>query len=90
MIRLTRLNDIPLVINADLIEYVETTPDTVIVMRSGEKMLVMESADQVIERVVQFRRAIAGEVPGPKLVATQNKEQSAHLPIVKGVELSKS
>ena len=48
------------------------------------------AAVSVAGGVVQFRRAIAGEVPGPKLVATQNKEQSAHLPIVKGVELSKS
>jgi flagellar protein FlbD len=66
MIRLTRLNHVPLIINADLIEYVETTPDTVIVMTSGEKLLVVESADEVIERVIQFRRSIAGELPGPR------------------------
>jgi flagellar protein FlbD len=66
MIRLTRLNHVPLIINADLIEYVETTPDTVIVMTSGEKLLVVESADEVIERVIQFRRSIAGQLPGPR------------------------
>ena len=59
MIRLTRINRVPLVLNADLIEHIETTPDTVIAMTNGQKFMVMESADQVIEKVIDFRRAIA-------------------------------
>lgn len=59
MIRLTRINHVPLVLNADLIEHVEITPDTVIAMTSGQKFMVLESADEVIERVKDFRRAIA-------------------------------
>ena len=74
MIRLTRLNHVSLIINTDLIEYVETTPDTVIVMTSGEKLLVVESADEVIERVVQFRRSIAGELPGPRSRAGETQK----------------
>lgn len=58
MIRLTRINHVPLVLNADLIEHVEITPDTVIAMTSGQKFMVLESADEVIGRVIQFRRAI--------------------------------
>jgi len=58
MIHLTRLNQVPLVINSDLIEHIEITPDTVVVLTSGEKYLVLESADEVIARVVKFRRAI--------------------------------
>jgi flagellar protein FlbD len=58
MIRLTRLNHVPLVLNADLIEHVEITPDTVIAMTSGQKFMVLESADEVIGRVIQFRRSI--------------------------------
>ena len=58
MIRLTRINHVPLVLNADLIEHVEITPDTVIAMTSGQKFMVLESADEVIERVIQFRRSI--------------------------------
>lgn len=58
MIHLTRLNQVPLVINSDLIEHIEITPDTVVVLTSGEKYLVLESADEVINRVVKFRRAI--------------------------------
>jgi flagellar protein FlbD len=59
MIRLTRINHVPLVLNSDLIEHVEITPDTVIAMTSGQKFMVLESADEVIERVVEFRRTIA-------------------------------
>jgi flagellar protein FlbD len=59
MIRLTRINHVPLVLNADLIEHVETTPDTVIAMTNGQKFVVRESAGQVIEKVIEFRRAIA-------------------------------
>ena len=59
MIRLTRINHIPLVLNSDLIEHIEITPDTVIAMTSGQKFMVLESADEVIGRVVDFRRTIA-------------------------------
>ena len=58
MIRLTRINHRPLVVNSDLIEHVESTPDTVISMTTGQKFVVLESAEEVIERVIQFRRAI--------------------------------
>jgi flagellar protein FlbD len=62
MIRLTRINHVPLVLNSDLIEHVEITPDTVIAMTSGQKFIVLESADEVIEKVIDFRRTI-GERP---------------------------
>ena len=59
MIRLTRINRVPLVLNSDLIEHVEITPDTVIAMTTGQKFMVKESADEVIQKVVDFRRQIA-------------------------------
>jgi len=58
MIYVTRLNHTPVVLNCDLIEHVETTPDTVISLTNGEKMMVLESADEIIDRVVRFRRSI--------------------------------
>ena len=58
MIRLTRINHVPLVLNSDLIEHIETTPDTVISLTTGQKLMVLESADDIIHRVIQFRRAI--------------------------------
>jgi flagellar protein FlbD len=62
MIRLTRINQVPLVLNSDLIEHVEATPDTVISLTTGQKFMVLESADEVIHRVIEFRRAIANHV----------------------------
>jgi flagellar protein FlbD len=58
VIKLTRLNQEPFVLNSDLIEYMEMTPDTVITLINGQKMMVRESANEVIARVVAFRRAI--------------------------------
>lgn len=58
MISLTRLNHAPLVINSDLIEHIEVTPDTVIALTTGQKFLVLETAEEIVERVVQFRRRL--------------------------------
>jgi flagellar protein FlbD len=65
MIQLTRLNHVPLIVNSDLIEHVEVTPDTVIALTTGQKFLVLESAEDVVDRVIQFRRAIMGEYGCP-------------------------
>ncbi|MBV6430403.1 MAG: hypothetical protein IANPNBLG_00514 [Bryobacteraceae bacterium] len=72
MIRLTRLNHVPVFLNSDLIEHIEITPDTVISLTSGQKIVVLESADQVVDRVIAFRRAISGDAsrcPSPRLTA---------------------
>ncbi|HEY1240535.1 MAG TPA: flagellar FlbD family protein [Bryobacteraceae bacterium] len=58
MIRLTRLNHAPVVLNSDLIEHIDITPDTVIVMNTGQVFRVLEAADEVVNRIVEFRRRI--------------------------------
>jgi flagellar protein FlbD len=58
MIHVTRINRVPLVLNSDLIEHVETTPDTVISLTNGQKFMVLESAEEVIKRIIGFRRQI--------------------------------
>jgi flagellar protein FlbD len=58
MIQLTRLNHVPLIVNSDLIEHVEVTPDTVVALTTGQKFLVLETAEEVVDKVVQFRKAI--------------------------------
>lgn len=58
MIRLTRLNNIPFYLNPDLIEHVETTPDTVIALTSGQKYVVLEPAEEVLEKIVALRQRI--------------------------------
>jgi flagellar protein FlbD len=58
MINLTRINHQPLVLNSDLIEHIERTPDTVVSLTNGLKLLVLESPDEIVEKIVEFRRAI--------------------------------
>lgn len=59
MIEVTRLNDAKLVINADLIEFVEANPDTIISLTTGKKIMVRETPQEIIERVAQFRNRIS-------------------------------
>jgi flagellar protein FlbD len=56
MIKLTRRNGNPFVLNAELIKFVEELPDTIITLRDGEKVLVRETADQVIDRSLSYAR----------------------------------
>ncbi|MBP2653112.1 MAG: Flagellar protein [Firmicutes bacterium] len=60
MIKLTKFKtrDHEFVINADLIETIEETPDTVITLTSGKKLIVNESMDEVVRRVMEYRRAL--------------------------------
>ncbi len=58
MILLTRLNHGPFMINSDLIEHLEITPDTVITLTTGQKFMVLETAEEVVQRVIEFRRAV--------------------------------
>ena len=67
MIKVTRLNDTQLVINADLIEFVEAIPDTIISLTTGKKIMVKESIDDVIESVARFRRLSSGLVANGEL-----------------------
>ena len=65
MIQLTRLNNHPLAVNSDLIKFIEQAPDTVITLVTGEKVLVRESAEDILNRIVEFRRSVlSGIVPG--------------------------
>ncbi len=65
MIVLTRLNGQPIMVNADLIESVETTPDTVITLVSGNKLIVRDSMELIQERIIEFKRKIYGPPPLP-------------------------
>lgn len=58
MIQLTRLNNKPLVVNSDLIKFVEQAPDTVVTLISGEKIVVLEKPGEVMARIVAFRRSV--------------------------------
>lgn len=55
MIRLTRLNKSNFVLNCELIELMESTPDTVITLVNGKKYVVAESIDEVVDKVIQYK-----------------------------------
>jgi flagellar protein FlbD len=91
MIHLTRINRAALVLNSDLIEYIEKTPDTVVSLTNGAKLLVRESPDEIVEKVIEYRhsllRGLPKEIanssgalifpfPGPKPAREKESEQS--------------
>jgi flagellar protein FlbD len=63
MIELSRLNQKSLIVNSDLIKFVENTQDTVITLVSEEKFVVLEGAETIVERVVEFRRRLLDGAP---------------------------
>ena len=65
MIYLTRLNSASLVLNSDLIEHIDVTPDTVITLTTGQILRVRETAEEVVHRIVAFRRRIFDQQAGP-------------------------
>ena len=58
MISLKRLNKEAFMVNCDLIEFIEETPDTVISMASGRKLVVNESCEEIKRRVIEYKRQI--------------------------------
>lgn len=63
MIELTKLQNARIVVNAELIEFVESTPDTLITTTTGKKLMVKESVEEVIEKVVAYRRRCLSTSP---------------------------
>jgi flagellar protein FlbD len=67
MIKVTRLNHTSLILNSDLIEHIEITPDTVITLTSGQKFMVLESAEDIVAEVIAFRKSLFSKVCGKEL-----------------------
>ena len=74
MIKVTRLNGSELVINSDLIEFVEAIPDTIISLVTGKKIMIKESTDAVIERVAEFKRHSSAVYPPKSVIHLQEEE----------------
>lgn len=58
MIELTKLNDIKFVVNAEIIEIIEETPDTVVTLTTGKKLIVKESRQEVVNLVILYKQLI--------------------------------
>ena len=79
MIRLTRLNHVPMIVNADLIEHIDMTPDTVVTLTSGQKIMVLESAEEVVDKVICFRQLLLSPNPA-KLTAAREHDSESDAP----------
>ena len=62
MIELTRLNGNPMLLNSDLIKTAEASPDTMLTLINGEKLIVREELSRVLERVVAYRAALLATI----------------------------
>lgn len=80
MIQVHRLRGEPLFVNADLVEAIETTPDTVITLLDGRRLVVADSAEDVVEAIRAFRASV--------LVAAERLREAprGRLPVVGGTE----
>ena len=63
MIKVTRLNGKAFVMNADLIEFVESTPDTLVSLTTGRKIMVLESMQDVVKSAIDYRARLRGAYP---------------------------
>ena len=63
MIKVSRLNGKEYYLNSDLIEFIEETPDTVITLTTGKKVIVEESTRQILDQIVEFRKHSHGSLP---------------------------
>lgn len=82
MIEVTRLNGSPMMLNSDLIKTAEASPDTMITLVSGEKLIVREAPAEIVERMLAYRvrliAAVARRLPGsgdlPRIVSLSGLE----------------
>jgi flagellar protein FlbD len=82
MIYVTRLNHKPILLNCDLIECVETTPDTVISLTTGQKLMVLEEPEEIVTRVLRYRRSIHE----PRHVFEPGTQPACHNSVFRGTD----
>jgi flagellar protein FlbD len=58
VIAVTRLDGVTMLLNADVVEWIEQTPDTLIGLLNGERFLVREPPDEIVRRIVEFKRSL--------------------------------
>lgn len=81
MISLTRLSGTTFLLNADLVERVDCTPDTVVTLVDGTKYLVSESLDDVLCAVVDYRASIVARAALPEALATPSVRKAPVRPV---------
>ena len=62
LIRVIRMNGLELVINAELVEFIESTPDTVLTLSTGKKFVLKDSVQDVIDKIIAYRKVIGTKI----------------------------
>lgn len=74
MILVTRLNGSTFWISSEQIEFIESTPDTVVTLLSGKKVVITEPAEALVEKIIQYRRALLSD---PRILVDKRGKESA-------------
>jgi len=64
MIKVTRINNKELVVNAELIEFLEQTPDCIISLTTGKKFAVIDTIDEIVQKIIEYRKKINSSLQG--------------------------
>jgi flagellar protein FlbD len=80
MLKLTRLNNNTVAINPDHIGWVDATPDTTLFLINGEKIIVRQTLDELIDAVIEYRRAVRMIEPGTTALGTLEGDPPRVLP----------
>lgn len=78
MIRLNRINGQPVVVNADLIEMLDVTPEVIVLLTTGRRIVVQQSVEEVIQAVIDYQRAIGVKRPSPHLIPRTVMGETEH------------
>jgi flagellar protein FlbD len=84
MIRLSRLNGKEFYLNCELIKYLESTPDTLVTLTTGEKLMVKESIEEIIAATLLFKRSMHAESRKPGPEAAGASDSRAPGPVAEG------
>ncbi len=63
MIKLTRFDGSELAVNAELVKFIEAAPDTIVTLTSDQKILVLETVEEVIDRIIRYRKLAYSSLP---------------------------
>jgi len=78
VIRLNRLNGFEIVVNPELIEWIESTPDTTLTLATGSTVIVKNSIEDVIQKILEYRKTLSasGSPPAKVLLETYKRERA--------------
>ena len=76
MIYVTRLDHNPMVVNAELIATVESTPDTLLTLNNGHQFLVRDTVEDIVARAIEYRRQIMGALRVVSVAPDPDKQGS--------------